>query len=124
MIVGTGIDLVELERIESALARQERFYERVLTTKEQELFLRLPKHRQIEFLAGRFAAKEAFSKALGTGIGKEISFQDIEVLPNQLNKPVIQSKKFKGNIHLSISHSRDYAIAQIVLEEDWELNLF
>lgn len=118
MIVGTGIDLVELERIESALARQERFYERMLTTKEQELFLRLPKHRQIEFLAGRFAAKEAFSKALGTGIGKEISFQDIEVLPNQLNKPVIQSKKFKGNIHLSISHSRDYAIAQIVLEED------
>lgn len=118
MIVGIGIDIIELERIKSILTRQERFYERVLTTKEQELFLQLPKHRQIEFLAGRFAAKEAFSKALGTGIGNEISFQEIEVLPNTLNKPVVESKKFNGNIHLSISHSNDYAIAQIILEDD------
>lgn len=117
MIVGTGIDLVELERIESTLARQVRFYERVLTTKEQELFLQLPKHRQIEFLAGRFAAKEAFSKAMGTGIGSETSFQDVEVLPNDLNKPVAVSNIFKGNIHLSISHSKDYAIAQVILEK-------
>ena len=117
MIVGTGIDLVELERIESTLARQARFYERVLTIKAQELFLQLPKHRQIEFLAGRFAAKEAFSKAMGTGIGSETSFQDVEVLPDKLNKPVAVTNIFKGNIHLSISHSKDYAIAQVILEE-------
>ena len=118
MIVGTGIDLVELERIQSILARQERFYTRVLTPKEQEIFLTLPKHRQIEFLAGRFAAKEAFSKAMGTGIGSEVTFQDLEILPDALNKPVAQSKRFTGNIHLSISHSKQYAMAQVLLEKD------
>lgn len=116
MITGTGIDLVELERIEDALSRREDFYTRILTKKEQEHFLQLSKHRQIEFLAGRFAAKEAFSKAMGTGIGSQLSFQDIEILPNEVNKPIAASKVFSGTIHLSISHSKAYAIAQVILE--------
>ena len=118
MIVGTGIDLIELERIQSVLARQERFFTRILTPNEQKIFLALPKHRQIEFLAGRFAAKEAFSKAMGTGIGREVTFQDLEILPDALNKPVAESKQFIGNIHLSISHSKQYAMAQVLLEKD------
>lgn len=117
MIVGTGVDLVELDRITAVLERQENFYQRILTVKEQEHYLQLPKHRQIEFLAGRFAAKEAFSKAMGTGIGKETSFKDIEVLPDERNKPTLKSPLFPGNVHVSISHSKEYAIAQVILEK-------
>src|SRR5699024_12151610 len=118
MIVGIGIDLIELVRIQSRLARQVRFYTGVLTPKEQNLYLTLPKHRQIEFLAGRFAANEAFSKAMGTGIGKKVSFQDLEILPDTMNKPIAQSKQFTGNIHLSITHSKQYAMAQVLLERE------
>ncbi|HLR92113.1 MAG TPA: holo-ACP synthase [Atopostipes sp.] len=117
MIQGIGIDLVELERIEAALSRRENFYTRILTEKEQMHFRQLSKHRQVEFLAGRFAAKEAFSKALGTGIGSQLSFQDIEILPSEVNKPIAVSKVFSGTIHLSISHSKTYAIAQVILED-------
>jgi holo-[acyl-carrier protein] synthase len=70
----------------------------------------------VEFLAGRFAAKEAFSKAMGTGIGKDLSFLDIEIAVDPLGKPVIV--KPDVNAHLSISHSRDYAVAQVVIESD------
>lgn len=118
MIDGIGIDIVELDRIEKLYNRQEAFSERVLTPKELAHFLKLSDHRQVEFLAGRFAAKEAFSKALGTGIGAELSFQDIEILPNEQNKPIAKSVKYSGHIHLSISHSRNAAIAQIILENN------
>lgn len=79
MIFGIGIDIVELHRIENMLSRQTRFPQRILTEAEYARFTQLSDKRKIEFLAGRFAAKEAFSKAYGTGIGKELSFQDIEI---------------------------------------------
>lgn len=116
MIKGIGIDIVELDRIRAAIERNGRFAKRVLTEKEHAHFLKLSDHRQVEFLAGRFAAKEAFSKALGTGIGTRLSFQDIEILPNEDNKPIAVSTAFSGEIHVSISHSRDFAVAQIILE--------
>ena len=118
MIAGIGIDLVELERMASIIEKQERFPERVLTLTEHAHFLILSKHRQLEFLAGRFAAKEAFGKAMGTGIGKEFSFKDLEVMPNEKNKPVAKSTLFSGVIHISISHSKEYAVAQVVLETE------
>ena len=71
--------------------------------------------RKIEFLAGRFAAKEAYSKAVGTGIGKELSFLDIEIETDALGKPFIAKPDITGFI--SISHSRDYAVAQVIIEE-------
>jgi holo-[acyl-carrier protein] synthase len=115
MIVGIGIDLVELKRIERAMERQPKFVERILTEKERQTFLRLSKKRQVEFLAGRFAVKEAYAKALGTGIGKELSFQDIEVEYDERGKPVMMS--INGDrIHVSISHSEHYAIAQVIIE--------
>ncbi len=118
MIYGIGIDLVELERIEKVYHRQEAFPNRILTKKERIHFYELSEHRQIEFLAGRFAAKEAFAKALGTGIGATVSFQDIEILPNEKNRPIVRTETFSGNIHLSITHAQSCAIAQIILEKN------
>lgn len=117
MIAGIGIDLVELDRIEGLFKRQPDFPNRILTEREMSRFETLSDHRQIEFLAGRFSAKEAFSKALGTGIGESLSFLDLEILPNEVNKPIVYTDLFHGNIHVTISHSKEYAIAQIILEK-------
>ncbi|HHY74988.1 MAG TPA: holo-ACP synthase [Bacillus bacterium] len=116
MIKGIGIDIVEINRVRTIVERQAKFSKRVLTEKEEKIFETLSKGRQIEFLAGRFAAKEAYAKAKGTGIGKSLSFLDIEILPDELGKPVIKTKE-KEIVHLSISHSKEYAIAQVVIEQ-------
>lgn len=115
MINGIGVDIMELDRIEMLLKRQPRFKNRILTQSEILLFEKLQGRRQIEYFAGRFAAKEAFSKANGTGIGKHLSFLDIEVVSDEKGKPMF-TKPFSEGVHLSISHSRDYAIAQVVIE--------
>jgi holo-[acyl-carrier protein] synthase len=115
MIKGIGIDIIELSRIEGLLNRQLKFIDRILTPREKDRFESLTGRRQVEFLAGRFAAKEAFSKAMGTGIGTELSFLDIELATNHLGKPYVV--KPQVHAHLSISHSRDYAVAQVVIEE-------
>jgi holo-[acyl-carrier protein] synthase len=117
MIIGTGIDIVELLRIREVMDRHQSFVKRIMTNKEKEIFDKLSNHRRVEFLAGRFAAKEAFAKAVGTGIGKHLSWQDIEVLSDENGKPIILSKQNYGKIHLSISHSKQYAIANVIIEE-------
>lgn len=117
MISGIGIDIVELKRIKYISERQKRFVDRILTTKEKEIYNELSDKRKIEFLAGRYAAKEAFSKAYGTGIGEDVSFLDIEIITNQKGKPSICSPLTDG-VHLSISHSADYAVAQVVIEKN------
>lgn len=116
MIKGIGIDIIELKRIEDLIKKQKKFSERILTKGERETYLRLSERRKIEFLAGRFAAKEAFSKAYGTGIGRELSFQDIEIMTDDKGKPVIV-KPFSKGVHLSISHSEAYAVAQVIIED-------
>ncbi|WP_068676135.1 holo-ACP synthase [Oceanobacillus sp. Castelsardo] len=118
MIKGIGIDIIELERIQKSI-KNERFVDRILTKKEKDLYLTLKnKKRRIEFVAGRFAAKEAVAKALGTGIGK-LSFQHIEVLPNELGAPIIEVQGLeKEKIFLSITHSKSYAVAQVVMEQE------
>ncbi|AXN39248.1 holo-ACP synthase [Peribacillus butanolivorans] len=115
MIKGIGVDITELDRMETLIKRQPRFKNRILTDKEILIFEKLNGRRRIEYFAGRFAAKEAFSKAYGTGIGKHLSFLDIEVITDEKGKPLI-SKPFSEGVHLSISHSRDYAVAQVVIE--------
>jgi holo-[acyl-carrier protein] synthase len=117
MIAGIGIDLVEIKRISNLLNRHDKFPKRILTKKEYSHFQTLSEHRQLEFLAGRYAAKEALSKALGTGIGQDVSFKDMEILPDDRNKPVFSTDLFSGTVHVSISHSKEYAIAQVVLEK-------
>ncbi|WP_078543056.1 holo-ACP synthase [Litchfieldia alkalitelluris] len=115
MIIGIGIDIVELQRIEKIVIRQKKFIERILTENERNHYNSLIGRRQIEFLAGRFAAKEAYSKAVGTGIGKDLSFLDIEVTSNEVGKPSIKINDGR-NVHLSISHSKEYAVAQVIIE--------
>lgn len=116
MIKGIGIDLVEMERISQLLVKQAKFPKRILTEKEYDYFQTLSEHRQLEFLAGRYAAKEAFSKAMGTGIGQEVSFKDVEILSDEQNKPVLHTTLFSGVVYVSISHTNNYAIAQVILE--------
>jgi holo-[acyl-carrier protein] synthase len=116
MIVGIGLDIVEIDRIRRLTQRQPRFVDRILTITEKEKFEGLKDGRKMEFLSGRFAAKEAFSKALGTGIGKDLQFTDMEILSDERGKPYF-SKPTNGKIHLSITHSQQYAAAQVVIEE-------
>ena len=119
MIVGHGIDIEELASIESAVTRHEGFAKRVLTAKEMERFNSLKGRRQMEYLAGRWSAKEAFSKAMGTGIGK-LGFQDLEVLNNERGAPYFSQAPFSGKIWLSISHTDQFVTASVILEENHE----
>ncbi|WP_347552663.1 holo-ACP synthase [Pseudalkalibacillus hwajinpoensis] len=115
MIKGIGIDLIELERIEKAIGRNAAFPVRILTKIELEEFEKLSGHRRVEYLAGRFASKEAYAKARGTGIGK-LSWHDIEVQKSEEGAPYIKASAEDERIHISISHSRQHAIAQVIIE--------
>lgn len=110
MIKGIGVDLVAYQRFDLT---HRHFIERVLTKNEQLIFDSLhSKKAQQEFLAGRFAAKEAFLKANHVGLGA-ISFQKIEVLNTMDGVPYFTHSK----AHLSISHDNGFAMAFVVLEE-------
>ena len=119
MIVGHGIDIEALASIQNAVEKREGFARRVLTDKEMERFASLKGHRQIEYLAGRWSAKEAFSKAIGTGIGK-LGFQDLEILNNERGAPYFSKSPFSGKVWLSISHTDQFVTASVILEEDYE----
>lgn len=117
MIIGTGIDIVEVKRLQKVLLRQERFPDRILTGRERDVFETMNERRQLEFLSGRFAAKEAYSKAKGCGIGKQLSFRDIEVINDENGRPAIRVQDDAYvHVHLSISHTKDYAAAQVIIE--------
>ncbi|MCA1012935.1 holo-ACP synthase [Halobacillus halophilus] len=117
MIRGIGIDIIEMDRIKQSIKRKPRFIQRILTDGEYQRFKELNERRQTEYAAGRFAAKEALAKSLGTGIGA-LSFQHIEVLSNGKGAPSMKVQGFENlHIWLSISHSTTHAVAQVVLEE-------
>lgn len=127
MIIGVGTDLVEIARLRKMLegTSGDRFLERILTPGERELAEKR-RGRLAEFVSGRFAAKEAIVKAIGCGIGKQIGFQDIEVLPDALGKPVCRVKAeallragLEGNprIHMSITHTETMAAAYAIVEQ-------
>ena len=115
MIVGIGNDIIEIERIEKAISK-EGFKNKVYTQRE----LKNIKKRgdRVETYAGIFSAKEAISKAIGTGV-REFSLTDLEILNDDLGKPyvvvsekldkIIKSKKEDYQIEISISHSKKYA---------------
>ena len=115
MIVGHGIDIEELASIQNAVEKREGFAQRVLTDKEMERFASLKGRRQVEYLAGRWSAKEAFSKAMGTGIGK-LGFQDLEILNNERGAPYFSKSPFSGKVWLSISHTDQFVTASVILE--------
>lgn len=127
MIVGIGVDIVEIGRIQEILQRNPGFVKRILSERERAGQLPAHERRLAEYVAGRFAAKEAAAKAAGTGIGKLLSFHDIEVGNEASGKPFIHLSSEAAKrlfpdypttttIHLSISHSREYAVAQVIIE--------
>ena len=116
MIIGHGIDLQELAGIEAALAKRPSFAKKVLTEKEYDRFCQLSNRRQVEYLAGRWSAKEAFVKALGTGIGK-VGFQDLEILNDDKGAPYFNRAPLAVKTWLSISHSGNFVQASVILEE-------
>jgi holo-[acyl-carrier protein] synthase len=125
VILGTGVDIIEVARIEQALARHgARFLHRVFTPGEIAYCGTSESHRSRR-LAARFAAKEATLKAFGLGL-RDVTWLDIEVTRDDLGKPAIRlSGRLKqiaeaqgvARLHLSLSHSKDYAIAQVVAEQ-------
>jgi len=125
MIIGSGIDLVEIDRIQHSMDRYgQRFLDRVYTPAEQAYCLR--RRKAAESLAARFAAKEAGAKALGTGISRGVNWLEIEVLREPSGRP---SLKFHGraaeiasrlgvaHAALSITHTATLAMASVVLED-------
>ncbi|MHA6259828.1 holo-ACP synthase [Sporosarcina sp. CAU 1771] len=115
MLEGIGLDIIELERIAKLDARNERFRTRILTKKEMDIYTSLTDHRRTEFLAGRFAGKEAFAKAKGTGIGASCSFLDIEIVPDEKGKPLLYFKEAQVSGFISITHTQTVAAAQVIL---------
>ncbi|MBJ8326413.1 holo-ACP synthase [Streptococcus pacificus] len=116
MIIGHGIDLQDVTAIQKVYEKNNSFLKRVLTSQEEAVFHQLKGKRQMEYLAGRWAAKEAFAKALGTGIGK-VTFQDIEVLNNAKGAPYLSKSPFAGRSFVSISHSGQFVQASVILED-------
>lgn len=117
MIKGIGLDIVEIDRIRKLHEKSPTFANRILSNNEKLLMENYSFSRQVEFLAGRFAAKEAFSKAAGTGIGITYSFKDIEILKEDSGKPYLLIKGSKINAFVSITHSMQFAAAQVIVTE-------
>ena len=121
MIVGIGNDIIEIERIEKAISK-EGFKDKIYTQRELENIEK--RGDRVETYAGIFSAKEAISKAIGTGV-REFSLTDLEILNDDLGKPyvvvserldkIIKSKKENYQIEISISHSKKYATAIAVI---------
>lgn len=116
MILGIGNDIIEIARIQAVIARHsKRFLNRIFTPSEQEYCLK--RKNPALHLAGRFAAKEAIVKALGTGFSQGISWLDIEIKNDSKGKPIVSfspsAKELFGdlNLHISISHCHHYATA-------------
>jgi len=121
MIIGVGIDIVEIGRIQAAIKRRA-FIERVFTPAEQA-YCESRGVQGAASYAARFAAKEAVLKALGTGL-RGGTWQDVEIKNNSLGRPLVQLSGYYQDlaaqigvqeIHLSVTHARDYAAAQVVL---------
>lgn len=122
MILGIGTDIIEVKRIEASIERfGQRFLDRIFSIEEQAYCLR---HKDAsKHFAGRFAAKEAIVKALGTGFRDGIGWLDIKVINDPQGKPVaalslqLKEQFDSPTIHLSISHGRDYATAFAIWEK-------
>ncbi len=124
-IVGIGTDIVSLSRIEKLFKRfDDKFAKRILTPQEQAILS--TQSAPVSYLAKRFAAKEAVSKALGTGIGVHLAFNEISVINLDNGKPIVQfigkSKDYVDAlslkaVHISLSDEQEYALAFVVIEK-------
>jgi holo-[acyl-carrier protein] synthase len=114
MITGTGIDIVNIKRIKKSLSKYgEKFIQKILSDKEIE---NIPAAKKEEYIAGRFAVKEALVKASGI----PLDFNTVTILNDANGKPVITglpSELKNKKIHISISHDSDYAAAFVIIEK-------
>ena len=129
MILGVGTDIVEIKRLKQAFQKSPKMVERIFTLNEKNKAQKLSPQKKLAYYAKRFSGKEALSKAVGTGIGKDIGWQDLEILNNGKGAPVATfsqkgikflQKKFKTkkvNIFISLSDEKGFAIAFCVLEK-------
>lgn len=124
MIISTGIDIVEVYRIAETMTRTPRFAERVFTPAERD-YCDSKGAAAAQSYAGRFAAKEAFLKAIKTGWRGKITWHDIEILNDPDGVPMLNVKGEAAKIladrgaavaHLSISHTAEHAVAHVILE--------
>ena len=125
-IIGNGVDIIKNSRINNSL-KTKGFLNRIFTEKEIQQGKKLK--NKINFYAKRFAAKEAFVKAIGTGFRSEINFIDIEIKNYKNGKPyILLSKKLKNflqkkfkiqkyKVFLSLSDEKDYSIAFVVIDK-------
>ncbi|WP_336039288.1 holo-ACP synthase [Fusobacterium polymorphum] len=121
MIIGIGNDIIEIERIEKAISKED-FKNKIYSQRELENIQK--RGNRTETYAGIFSAKEAISKAIGTGV-REFSLTDLEILNDDLGKPyvvvsekldkILRNKKEDYQIEISISHSKKYAIAMAII---------
>jgi holo-[acyl-carrier protein] synthase len=125
VVIGIGIDIVEVGRIEKALQGGDEMANRVFT--ENELAYCKARRNQYQHFAGRFAAKEAALKALGTGWQEGIRWKDVEVVPGDLGQPRLNFQGKAKEIleaagakqaQVTITHASDYAVAAVVLEAE------
>ncbi|SDX89981.1 holo-ACP synthase [Paenibacillus sp. CF384] len=129
MIIGIGHDISSLERMGKMIQGDSgaKFMHRILTERELELAEAVGGKRLIEFTAGRFAVKEAVSKAFGCGIGSKLSWRDIEVDRHESGKPVCRLTddawdrlglmQAKTIIHVTITHDQSLASAFVIVEQ-------
>lgn len=123
MILGVGTDIIEVERIRKNIENGSHFKEKVFSKNEIDYCEK--KSNKAESYAARFAAKEAFFKALGTGWRNGMSFKEVEIMNNELGKPQINlygkakeiaEKQNISNIHVSVSHIKEIASSVVILE--------
>ena len=126
MILSIGTDIIEVYRIRETIERTPRFLERVYTPAEKE-YCEAKGAAKFQSYAGKFAAKEAFLKALGTGWRGKLSWQEIEILNNDEGMPYfcLSGEAAKhvdamngDNIHLTISHTTEHATSTVVIEKN------
>jgi holo-[acyl-carrier protein] synthase len=124
VIVSIGIDIVEVYRIRETISRTPRFVERVFTRGERT-YCDAKGIASAQSYAARFAAKEAFLKALKTGWVGKITWQDVEIVSGENNVPSLEIRGAAreildslgaNQIHLSMSHTSEHAVAQVILE--------
>lgn len=124
MIVGVGVDIAETKRFENLYSRYgDRIARRILTESEQVEFGR--RNNPANYLATRFAAKEAAAKALGTGFGRGVGYKSIEIKNNNQGKPMLKfintalelaRQKKVENVFVSLSDEKHYVVAMVILE--------
>ena len=125
MIFGIGTDIVDINRIKS-MDSLSAFANKILSENEIKVFSDLKEGKQATYLSKQFAGKEAISKAIGTGISRDIKFKEIEILRDERGRPIFNPienlKEILANLgitktHVSLSDEKDYAIAFAILEK-------